>query len=174
MPAADADPFAAIVPLARSPFHPGSQAGAEPSQQAPVVIPPVPTDEPVNFAALSSAENRRRRRQHRANRTETGPADSDFVVKKRRPPRAAPRTGVVMTMAEALERTTQLARKVHDTAISAETRQADVKHATVAYGVLMDKHLALTGRPASRQRDEDADEMRVGVLDLARRALGMP
>ena len=171
MPDPDADPFATVVPIARSPFHPGHA-----TTQPETVEPAQP--QPPQFAALSSAEIRYRTKRTRSNRAPTeAPDDAPIATSEETGSEAAPLRGkqsAALTLPEALRRTAVLARKVHRTAMGRATKQADVKHASVAFAVLIDKHLALSGRPASRLREEDADELRPGVLDLARRALGMP
>ena len=161
MPDPDADPFATVVPIARSPFHPGSQAGAEQSHQAPAVIPTA-----VPRSLLPPERVDRDLGLVNDDAVKTG---SQVIVD------AVKGVDAEVMPAELIRRMlSTVARQHFEIATDAKIPELRRKYATTSLAICVEKLHDVGDKDYAGQHGVQVDEFRAGVLDLARRALGMP
>lgn len=148
-------PFDDVQPIGR----PRDERDAEPSGVSGV---------PVSLASLSDDEKWRRRERTRANAVDKAGREHARAGEKngRRLVRWSRRP---LKVSELVEMSSQLARQSHGLAMSDKARAHEAKQHVVAFGVLVDKLNALSGRPTQVIALTDASVLRDGALELAQR-----
>ena len=129
----------------------------------------VPTAIPASLAALSDDEKWRRRERTRANAVDKAGREHARAGEKngQRLDRSWSRRP--LKVKELVEMSSQLARKSHGLAMSDKAIAHEAKQHIVAFGGLVDKLNALSGRPTQVIALADATAHRDGALELAQR-----